>query len=128
MNPRKRRLAKRRRAAAQRPRYIAVACDWIRHDPREGLASEADNYDVFCERCQRVHRHFTFTKEDLDCVISEGAKKLAEAIDAELAERVYADISSGVGYTRLASDASQEKGCSLRWLSDKIYRDRNSVV
>jgi hypothetical protein len=52
-------------------------------DPRDQLHSDAENYDVFCERCQKVHRYYTFTKEDYDKVIAEGARKLSEAIDAE---------------------------------------------
>jgi len=56
---------------------------------RESLHSDSENYDVWCERCQKVHRHFTFTREDHDRVISEGAKKLQEAIDAKIAADVY---------------------------------------
>lgn len=48
---------------------------------RDTLPKDADNYDVFCERCQRVHRFYTFTQEDYDRVVSEGAQRLAEAID-----------------------------------------------
>lgn len=62
-------------------------------DPfRDSLPDDAENYDVFCERCQRVHRHFTYTKQDHDRVIAEGAKNLADAIDADIAARVLADI------------------------------------
>ena len=50
---------------------------------RDQLHDESENYDVWCERCQCVHRHYTFTKQDLDRVVSEGAQKLADAIDAQ---------------------------------------------
>lgn len=50
---------------------------------RDDLPDEADNHDVWCERCQKVHRYFTFTKEDFDLVVREGAQKLADAIDAQ---------------------------------------------
>ncbi len=59
---------------------------------RDSLASDADNYDVWCERCQKVHRHFTFTREDLDRVVSDGAKQLAEAIDKRAMEEVYREL------------------------------------
>lgn len=56
---------------------------------RENLPREADNYDRWCERCQRVHPHFTLTREHYDRIISEGAQKLADRIDAEIAAKVY---------------------------------------
>lgn len=56
---------------------------------RDSLPSDADNYEVWCERCQRRHRHFTFTREDYDRVISEGAQKLSATIDAQAAEAAY---------------------------------------
>lgn len=52
------------------------------------LHSDAENYDVYCERCQRVHKFYTYTKEDHARVISEGAKKLADEID----KRIMADV------------------------------------
>lgn len=56
------------------------------------LPSDADNYDVWCERCQRVHKYFTFTKEDHDRVIKEGAQKLSDEIDRRAAEHVYKQV------------------------------------
>jgi hypothetical protein len=50
------------------------------------LPSDADNYDVWCERCQRVHKHFTLTREDFARIIADGAKKLADEIDRLAAE------------------------------------------
>lgn len=58
-------------------------------DLRDKLHSDAENYDVFCERCQRVHRHFTFTKEDYDKVISDGARAISDAIDKQAADEIY---------------------------------------
>lgn len=52
------------------------------------LPREADNYDVWCERCQRVHRHFTFTQEDEDRIVREGAKAIADAVNAEAIRRM----------------------------------------
>lgn len=60
----------------------------------ESLPNDADNYDVFCERCQRVHRHYTFTREDLDRVTREAAQHLADAIDVDIAERIYATLAA----------------------------------
>ena len=56
------------------------------------LAKDADNYDVWCERCQRVHKHFTYTQEDHARVISEAVKKLADEIDRRAAEFAYKQI------------------------------------
>lgn len=52
-------------------------------DPRT-LPTDAENYDVFCERCQRVHKHFPMTREDYDRLIRTKAKELAEEIDRRL--------------------------------------------
>lgn len=49
---------------------------------RNDLHSDAENYDVWCERCQRVHRYYTFTREDHDRVIAEGAQRIADDVDA----------------------------------------------
>lgn len=58
-----------------------------------GLPSEADNYDVWCERCQRVHSHFTFTQEKFDGIVKAAAHKIAEAVDAEALASVLAEMS-----------------------------------
>jgi len=60
---------------------------------RESLGSDADNYDVWCERCQRVHKHFTFTKEDYDRVMNDNVKTLTQAIDDWILAEVYAGLS-----------------------------------
>ena len=56
---------------------------------REDFPREADNYDVWCERCRRVHRYSTFTREDYDRVIAEGAEKLRADIDKKITVEVY---------------------------------------
>lgn len=48
---------------------------------REDLHSDAENYDVWCDRCHKVHRYYTFTREDYDRVLADGAKALSDAID-----------------------------------------------
>ena len=63
-------------------------------DPSK-LAKDADNYDVFCERCQRVHKYFTYTQEDHARVIREAAQKLADEIDRRAAEYAYKQLSEG---------------------------------
>lgn len=47
----------------------------------DDLAHDADNYDVWCERCQRVHKFYPMTREDYDRVIAQAAKNLADEID-----------------------------------------------
>lgn len=53
------------------------------------LPSGAPNPIVWCERCQKMHRRHTFTQDDHDAIISKAAKDLADAIDAEVAKRIY---------------------------------------
>ena len=48
---------------------------------REQLHPESENFNVWCERCQKIHPYYTFTREDHDRVISEAVKKLADRID-----------------------------------------------
>jgi len=60
--------------------------------PHDDLPREADNYDVFCERCQRVHRHFTFTQEHYDGYIDRMAKQLADEIDRRTAQQIYEEF------------------------------------
>lgn len=55
---------------------------------REDLHSDAENYDVWCERCRKVHRYYTFTREDHDRVISDGAKAIAAEVDRMALESV----------------------------------------
>ncbi len=62
------------------------------NERRDSLHSDAENFDVWCERCQRVHRYYTFTKEDHDRLISEAAKKLADHIDHQAMDAVYAEV------------------------------------
>ncbi len=62
---------------------------------RDQLHDESENYDVWCERCQRVHRYYTFTKQDLDRVVSEGAQKLADTIDAQALAEALKAIDKG---------------------------------
>lgn len=50
------------------------------------LPSDADNYNVWCERCQRVHKHFTMTREDYAGIISRTAQNLAHEIDTRAVE------------------------------------------
>ena len=51
--------------------------------------SEADNYDVYCERCQRVHPYYTMTQEKWDGIIAEAGKNLAEALVIQGIEKFY---------------------------------------
>ncbi len=64
-------------------------------DDPSTLPSDADNYDVFCERCQKVHRHFTYTREDHERIIREGAQKLSDEIDRRALAEAYASIYGG---------------------------------
>lgn len=56
---------------------------------REQLHSDSENYDVWCERCQKVHRYYTFTREDFDRVIADGAKAIADHVDQMALEAAY---------------------------------------
>lgn len=50
---------------------------------------DEDNPIVWCKRCQRHHKHWTFTRYDFDKIVAENARKLADHIDAEIEKMVY---------------------------------------
>ncbi len=67
-------------------------------NPRDSLLPKgAPNPIVWCERCQKHHRKYTFTQEDYDRIIQEGAKKLADEIDRRAAEDVYREVYGASG-------------------------------
>jgi hypothetical protein len=53
--------------------------------------ADAPNPIVWCERCQRHHRHYTFTQGDYDALIAKGAADLARAIDEAAIRKFYGD-------------------------------------
>lgn len=57
--------------------------DWPSTDPST-LPTDAENYDVFCERCQRVHKYYFMTREGYQRMIDQQAKVLADEIDRRL--------------------------------------------
>ena len=54
-------------------------------DPERDLPDIApeDNPMVWCERCRKHHRQYTFTRADWHTVRDEAVDKLAAAIDAD---------------------------------------------
>lgn len=48
------------------------------------LAKDADNYDVWCERCQKVHKYYTYTQEDHAGVIRQALQNMSDEIDRRL--------------------------------------------
>ena len=66
-------------------------------DPERDLpdVKPEDNPLVWCERCQREHRKFTFTRDDWHTVRDKAVEKLAEAIDAECLKRAMLEIKNG---------------------------------
>ena len=58
---------------------------------RDCLEDE-DGIMVWCERCQRIHKRITFSNQDYDSVISKNAKTLADAIDADITQRILAGL------------------------------------
>ena len=58
---------------------------------RESLPdiSDEDNPIVWCERCKKHHKYWTFTRNDYDKLIADQALKLAEMIDAEIEEKLF---------------------------------------
>lgn len=64
-------------------------------DPRAQLpdVADADNPLVWCERCQKHHKKFTFTRADYDRVISQQARQLADAIDQQAIDRFMREQS-----------------------------------
>ena len=54
--------------------------------------SDEDNPLIWCERCQRKHKKYTFTRSDFERVKSEAGKTLADEIDRRALEYVYEQI------------------------------------
>ena len=50
---------------------------------RPDLPNPASNPVVWCDRCQRHHKRYTFTQDDLIHIVADGAATLAEQIDAD---------------------------------------------
>jgi hypothetical protein len=57
-------------------------------DPRNSLPdiADKDNPMVWCERCRKEHRYWTFTRQDYDKMVTEMSKGLADAIDSRVEE------------------------------------------
>lgn len=49
---------------------------------------DEDNPIVWCERCKRHHRYYTFTQQDYDRIMDQHVAKLADAIDRRIFEKV----------------------------------------
>ena len=69
-------------------------CDF---DPERDLldVTPEDNPIVWCERCKREHRTYTFTRDDWHTVRDEAVEKLAAAIDADIVNRVMQKMKNG---------------------------------
>jgi hypothetical protein len=50
---------------------------------------DEDNPVVWCERCQKHHRYYTFTRQDADRMIDQMA--LADSIDAKIEDTLFGD-------------------------------------
>ena len=59
---------------------------------REDLPDDADNYDVWCERCQKTHRYWTFTRQDYDRILAEQVARLTQSIDDEALRQILAQL------------------------------------
>jgi acetyl-CoA acetyltransferase len=53
--------------------------------------SPTDNPTVWCERCKKYHKYYTFTEEDRKKWIVASAKRLADAIDEAALKKIYGD-------------------------------------
>lgn len=56
------------------------------------LPRDADNFDVWCERCQKRHRYHTFTQEDYDRIVADSVKAMTDAIDARMLDTLPKDF------------------------------------
>lgn len=54
------------------------------------LPTDAENYDVDCERCGRVHKYYAMTREGYQRMMREKVKALADEID----RRALAEITA----------------------------------
>jgi hypothetical protein len=68
----------------------------------------AANPWVWCERCQRVHRYYTFTKEDEERILAENVAKLRDAIDQQIMNGISGKVENEVLETFKAGRPIQE--------------------
>lgn len=71
--------------------FDGVGSDFERDLPD---VSPEDNPLAWCERCQREHRKFTFTKQDWHTVRDEAVAKLAAKIDADAVAHVLGQLKA----------------------------------
>ena len=65
----------------------------MKSSPRDQLLPKgAPNPIVWCERCQKHHRKYTFTQEDYDDIVKESARKMAEEIDRRAVEAILKEL------------------------------------
>jgi len=57
--------------------------------PNGLLAKGEHNPIIWCERDRRYHKMYTFTEEDLERLIQDGARKLATVLDQRIVDLVY---------------------------------------
>lgn len=53
-----------------------------------------DNPDVFCDRCQKTHKKYTFTQHDYDNMVYRATKEIADTIDTEIITSLKAEYGS----------------------------------
>lgn len=53
---------------------------------------EASDEMVWCERCQRIHKRITFSRQDYERVITQAARNLADTIDHQAMNDIYAKL------------------------------------
>lgn len=73
-----------------------IICDWDALSPtveelrREWQRQEDHPLTEPCPRCGTMHNHAV----NIDWVIAEGARHLADVVDQQIADRVYADLEA----------------------------------
>ena len=73
------------------------ACE-VNHE-REQLpdVADADNPIIWCDRCQRHHRRWTFTRSDYDRMIAKSVDTMAARIDKEILDKFVREFNAKDG-------------------------------
>ncbi len=66
----------------------------------DALPSDADNYDVWCERCRKVHPYYTMTREGFTALMARQAQALADEIDRRAADSAMRAVEHLYGGAR----------------------------
>lgn len=70
--------------------------------------ADAPNPDVWCHRCQKIHKAHPYTQADEDRYLDIAAQRIAETIDRDIESYVIRDIAQRFGHEMLSMTLPKE--------------------